>query len=614
MLFILSALSASSIILSSSSVNHEGLISQTSIPAAHSKFRAKKLLHFDQPHNSFLNPDPFATLNPNNKCKPKSFGIEFQDSQTHIEALPECKSRQGGDPNFHLAINETSRKVIVSCPGSLKPVVFAGPFSGKFAGQDFKAQLLNENSEKFEYLLGFCTDDPSDVSSFEEIDEKDLKADMLPIFNQDLFEETKLSQNQKIVVLISFDFLSRSHFFREFPETVKFLNETQRLFNYSVFDFKLFSIYDSTSMGNKLALLEGLKNFSENDDKRSKSKLNDVKSIWKMMKEKKFINFIGFDHCDRNLMPAAEDESFIDYSVQEFYCLLENQRFFQKECIGEEKTFEYLLKYSKTLLRFYSQNNIFINLNLGGPEDQTARFLRKYDKELMDFIREILIERASEQLLIIIQGDVGVKFEEFPKTLEEFQEFKLPALFLVTGKKLLDREVNSVKHLTENSNKLVSKLDLRKTILSFIGAHEESSDQVDFFHQVSSNSRDCSEVSLSTLHCPCSELIQTDTANLTISKIMKKVAKVTEDFLNKESHNKDKYCEKVVLDLFGKAFKIYEDGAESFLFELRSSKNLKVGFQVTVIISKQIIKRNGLKTLIRFDLDLFGSEYKGNVR
>ena len=71
-------------------------------------------------------------------------------------------------------------------------------------------------------------------------------------------------------------------------------------------------------------------------------------------------------------------------------------------------------------------------------------------------------------------------------------ENKLPSLFIISSKSLLQKYPYSYYSLTMNSQRLTSKLDLRETTLYLGGIAEKTTYSVNLLNRISPKSRICS--------------------------------------------------------------------------------------------------------------------------
>ena len=278
----------------------QGLVSQNLMSKDNLKFMKKRSRSFHHLGNQYvftqLNEDPQENLNPSVRCKPASYGVLSEKSQTPERNIKQCERING---ESSMSIDENSRIVNLNCESNKKPFLIMGPSSQKFASDDFKGliSLNNRISETVEFVIGACANENSiedtklSNSFFEVNDEIKIEAIMMPVFNNELFEQTVAKKKPKIVVLVNFEFMSRLHFYRNFPQIIEFLNNSETTIpDYAVYDFKLYTTFASKPFENQLAIIEGLEGDEENNKKDyGKENLNENeknRKLWKAMKEK----------------------------------------------------------------------------------------------------------------------------------------------------------------------------------------------------------------------------------------------------------------------------------------------------------------------------------------
>lgn len=100
------------------------------------------------------------------------------------------------------------------------------------------------------------------------------------------------------------------------------------------------------------------------------------------------------------------------------------------------------------------------------------------------------------------------------KSVEAFQENRLPPLFLITPKALITSIPGSEPTITHNSLRLNSKYDLRKTLIYLSGVPYDRKDPgeelfpaVNMYKEKVADSRTCWEAGIPAWHCSCLVLV-----------------------------------------------------------------------------------------------------------
>ena len=104
-------------------------------------------------------------------------------------------------------------------------------------------------------------------------------------------------------------------------------------------------------------------------------------------------------------------------------------------------------------------------MSLAGHED-SGTVAETLDDDLVEFLGRVL--NTKDELVVFLMADHGMRYGEWLKVLDGSHEHKLPSLFLIASTSLLKDVPFSMATLQHNTERLVSKFDLHKT-LAFLG-------------------------------------------------------------------------------------------------------------------------------------------------
>lgn len=104
-------------------------------------------------------------------------------------------------------------------------------------------------------------------------------------------------------------------------------------------------------------------------------------------------------------------------------------------------------------------------MSLAGHED-SGTVAETLDDDLVEFLRKVL--DTKDELVMFLMADHGMRYGEWFKVLDGSHEHKLPSLFMIASTSLLRDIPFSIATLQHNTERLVSKVDLHKT-LAYIG-------------------------------------------------------------------------------------------------------------------------------------------------
>ena len=365
-----------------------------------------------------------------------------------------------------------------------------------------------------EFALGSC-------------DGKDFNdAIHFPRANPELYKTTaekmkSLGQKHKplIVISLTVDSFSRRHFYRKLPQTVNFLNKLDPKF--SVFDFKIHNVFGGSSVENIVPIFSGN---TYKDNKLTESEIPreyDVlgkDSMWSYFSSKGFVTLFGLENCDFYFPNAIGRYPAVNYTIRSFYCA--SKQFMNldtdidskpvQRCLGKHMSHYYALNYTFEFSRLYSGVNQWVYLHLNAAHEGTGQHAATLDLDLVDFLKNYLNTFAkNHEIALFLHADHGMRYGNWYKDIEAYQENKLPALFFIGSKSLLDRIPFSFNNLLANTERLTTKKDLRPTI-NFLASmpydiisQNRLKPYVNLFLEKASFNRSCEELKISPFDCSC---------------------------------------------------------------------------------------------------------------
>lgn len=499
----------------------------------------------------------------------------------------------------YLHIDRNQNLLFMDCPDNKNKELIYGPIDDRkiikrkegHVGWQVKEYNKPIDAKKLEFGLGSCEQDH----------DKFMQGYMTPIFNQSAFEKAKekVKGKPKIVYILTLDSLSRRHFFRKTPDIVEYLNELNRNSNFSVFDFKLHNNMGETSPKNQISIFSGSNEYKELDVSNKNQDILGKKALWNMLREKGYINLIAFEDCDGSFVDYIGRYPDVEYSVNPFYCAVEkfSSSSFRKtsseqRCIGAHMSHYYVLNYTNDVIRLNQGANQMLYVHLSAAHEFTGNHAETLNEDIRDHLHDFLQKNsANNEILIFLQADHGMRYGDFFRDLDAYQENKLPGFFIISSKSLLNSVEYSYHTLSSNTERLVSKLDYRKTILELEGLKDNNEKSINLMTQIASKNRVCDDMGIRPWDCACLKMQEIEKLDEKLEKMIDGLKSYAEEVINAESYSFKKYpqgkvCKKVVLD---KISKIYHTGVSNVqeLFkleiEVKGMKNVK--FQVTFILT-----------------------------
>lgn len=438
------------------------------------------------------------------------------------------------------------------------------------------------------------------------------------------------------VHLIMFDSLSRLSFFRNFPDTVKALSGHPE--EVCVYDFyaaaahgfdtqpNLIPIFFGHSSPEHWEKLRGLSIFARGD-RESFLKIQE-KAIWNYFKKMGFVTMFGYDTVWDYFSYTVGRKISTDHVSSNFFHAAKKftgYEDFKKDvqCIGNETSDYYILKYFQDFARSYKGMNKFSYIHLSQGHERTGQVIRTVDGNLKRSLEEVIegYNKEGQEFVIFVGGDHGKHSREWDWSYEGIAENRLPLLFMIGSKSFLEK-IGSKAH--NNVNKLVSRLDLHLTLkhlaispygrldkTSSLYKSWQSSQKFDarslLIEEVPS--RTCNQLGISDFLCPCENLLPiNDTSSPYIQTITRKafLTQRSQQKLLNISECKDLYLDKI---LKVSQRKLKEDHLLTRFIEIQASvfslNQSLVLIQVYLSISNEF-RKTGFEA--DFDLDYLDAQ------
>lgn len=185
---------------------------------------------------------------------------------------------------------------------------------------------------------------------------------------------------------------------------------------------------------------------------------------------------------------------------------------YTQRCIGPHMSHHYTLNYTMTFSEMYHDVNQWIYIHLNAAHEGTGQHAGTLDNDLLEFLSSYLANK-KRNFAVVLQGDHGMRYGNWFKDIEAYQENKLPALFFVVSNALLDKVPYSYDSLWHNSKRLVSRRDIRASVLAMLGwQHDEQYDvhsesyldsSYNLFSEKVPANRTCNDIGVLPWHCSC---------------------------------------------------------------------------------------------------------------
>jgi hypothetical protein len=211
--------------------------------------------------------------------------------------------------------------------------------------------------------------------------------------------------------------------------------------------------------------------------------------------------------------------------------------------------------------------------------------------DVADFLDDFLKSFSKDnEIFIYLNADHGMRYGNWYKDLEAYIEQKLPSLFIIASKSLLDQFPYSYNSLATNSERLTSKLDLRETTLFLTGIVEKTSFSINLLEEFSPMTRICEHAAIKAWDCSCIKMSEISHPTKEIVDVVDYLKNYAENVINSASYQHPLYplgsvCKKIVLEKVTKIYHVSINNVkEYFKLEIMSSSRKNMKFQINYIL------------------------------
>ena len=554
--------------------------------------------------------DSEALRNLNLLCIPESFGY----SKTQGEIVfpnynyPECWHKTGQNGTF-IHIDRTKNLLYMNCPGKGKSNYIAGPIDSKKIAKGnevfFKWEIKDYTSpidaHSIEFALGSCGDN----LNF-------MQGAMNPVFQEQAHKKAKelVKGKPKLIFFLTLDSMSRRHLYRKAPKVIQLLNSLNKNSNFSVFDFKIHNILGPDSISNQVPIFGGLDKFVREFQGNQEVDHLGKKAIWTMLREKGFVSFLGLENCDNYFPGSLGRMPKVDYAVGPFYCAVQKysamkfEKSFEKtqRCLGGHHTHYYILNYTNAVVDLNPDVNLFLYIHLNAAHEASGQHAATLNDDLSIYLKEFLNKYQEKyDIFIYMNGDHGMRYGNWFTDVDAYQENKLPTLFIIGSKSLLNNYPYSYFSLKTNSERLTSKLDLRETTLYLAGITEKTKFSVNLLDELASLNRKCANCAIEAWDCACNRMVLIENPKDEMKSVLDRLVEIAEKTINVDSYSNPKYpigkyCKFIKLDKILRTYHVAISNIQEFFkLEIESTTQKGMIFMVNYYLTSDgnVSKRNG---------------------
>ncbi|CAG9326170.1 unnamed protein product [Blepharisma stoltei] len=468
---------------------------------------------------------------------PGIFGYtkEIGDSLFPYYEYPDCSKSAYKTPGSWLSINYQTNSLAMSCPKGSKGRFVSGPiFNVTFTNPvelrkywkvvDYEGETKLDNQT--DWVIGTCG-----KSNKFELHQHIPRFKLYSYKRSGHFarqmKQSTGSQTQKplIILVLTADSFSRRHFFRKMPKTIQYLNDLEKGKEWKIFDFKIHNIIGTDTAENQARIFGEKFNGFQFGTNLNRD-LFGSDAIWYKMIKSGFVTLLGFDPCAFKLHRVIGRMPKADHVSESFFCA--NTRFSgystkkrgssNQRCIGHHMSHYYLMNYTLTFSGLYAGRNQWAYNHYAAAHEQTGQHAQTLDKDMVWYLSQYINSFGKDNnIVIFLMGDHGMRYGDFISNTYAIQEHRLPAFFLISQRSFLDTIEYSYDTLSHNTERLVTKPDIRRTLLYLAGypynAPEEpkKSSFVNIFKEKIDDNRRCEDAEIPPWYCSAYVLDQMPT-------------------------------------------------------------------------------------------------------
>ncbi|CAG9331011.1 unnamed protein product [Blepharisma stoltei] len=414
----------------------------------------------------------------NLKCWPEKFG--FSKSQADAVYDPSISFSPCPESTPFIYINENNQ-LVMNCSDSPKYALGSYPFEEELGRHSIFFLWFDYFNpvklEDIEYAFGKCGSKTQTILANRPKDEFKNRANNR---KKEILTQKNLSDTRAItVIMLIMDSVSREHFYRNFPLTVKFLNENLVNGKYSEdfigYDFKFNHAHGNTTISNIVPIMYGHNltthekltegwSYKRNEDSTIYGQLQESHALWTFFRNQGFVTFFGFDTIYDFLSKVTSRSVLTDHILTNFWLFAERVFYYKdwstkQQCFDNHNAHYYMMDYLLQFVKNYEKTNKFAYAHISPGHEDTGTVIRTVDPDLKEFLEKMfnLHKNNGEDLALFVLGDHG-KSAKLTDVEEKRYELFLPMHLLFANKRLIER-LKADEILKHNSDRITSRID-----------------------------------------------------------------------------------------------------------------------------------------------------------
>ena len=300
------------------------------------------------------------------------------------------------------------------------------------------------------------------------------------------------------ILTIFLDSVSRQHFARKLPKTLKFIEDRYQSpdTTHEAFQFFKYHASGSHTLPNMMRAFYGV-DFRTPDG---------AQSLIKTFKEQGYITAKSGNICQ----PAHFDVSLVDTTLKDLiieqydhenvafscdpnYRLIDGDgpdsnwqgsSAMLRRCLYGREVFEYVIEYGEKFWNTYRNEPKILELGLLDGHEPSAEVVKYLDEPLVKFLEKFESQGLLKDTTLIFYSDHGhhLNFFYYLFGLKDLMyELKLPMMFILFPRNLADIYGNYMKNL---ENVLISGYDIYNFYKTMVGSRDRIQFGINFFEKV----------------------------------------------------------------------------------------------------------------------------------
>ena len=199
-----------------------------------------------------------------------------------------------------------------------------------------------------------------------------------------------------------------------------------------------------------------------------------------------------------------------------------------------------MYNYTLQLQSNYQNVSTFAYLHPNTAHEASGTVISTLDEDTVDFLRAAM-DIYKENLVVFLMADHGMRYGAWFTQMSGSHEHRLPGLFVISAKGVLDRVPGSRNALNLNTRRLISKYDLRTTLLTLADLNISASSEgykaiicdtsqqyrtVSLFLEEIHKNRTCGDVNIPSFWCSCIQFAEEKVTSAHIRLIEEGIAHI----------------------------------------------------------------------------------------